>query len=145
MKKYLLIILFAGVCYSQKSYNEKHLVEQNGLWYKKFSDEVVNGEVFKQIGGMEAPLGKMKNGKKEGKWMLWNDNGTKKEEQYFKNGRKDGHWKIYRKDGSKFEDQYYLNGKKTGKWLTYDKDGLLGQSKKKTIFFIIKKLYLTEI
>ena len=65
---------------------------------QKFSDEVSkNGEVFKQIGGMEAPLGKMKNGKKEGKWMLWNDNGTKKEEQYFKNGRKDGHWKIYRK------------------------------------------------
>ena len=64
MKKYLFIVLLAGVCYSQKSYNEEHLVEQNGIWYKKFSDEVVNGEVFKKIGGMEAPLGKMKNGKK---------------------------------------------------------------------------------
>ena len=64
MKKYLFIVLLVGVCYSQKSYNEEHLVEQNGIWYKKFSDEVVNGEVFKKIGGMEAPLGKMKNGKK---------------------------------------------------------------------------------
>lgn len=128
MKKYLIIFSLIGICFSQKSYNEKHLVEQNGVWYKKFSDEVVNGTVFKEIDGIEAPLGKMKDGKKEGKWMSWNDNGTKKEEQHFKNGKKDGHWKIYRKDGSKFEDQYYLNGKKTGKWLTYDKDGLLGQS-----------------
>jgi len=63
--------------YPQKSYNEKHLVEQDSVWYKKFSDEVVNGNVFKEIDGIEAPLGKMKDGKKEGKWMLWNDNGTK--------------------------------------------------------------------
>ena len=92
MKKYLLIVLLIGVCYPQKSYNEKHLVEQNGIWYKKFSDEVVNGEVFKEIGGMEAPLGKMVDGKKDGKWMKWRKDGTKEGEEYYRNGVKSGFW-----------------------------------------------------
>ena len=92
MEKYLLIVLLVSIGFSQKSYNEKHLVEQNGIWYKKFSDEVVNGEVFKEIGGMEAPLGKMVDGKKDGKWMKWRKDGTKDSERYYIDGVKNGIW-----------------------------------------------------
>ena len=99
MKKYLFIVLLVSIGFSQKSYNEEHLVEQNGIWYKKFSDEVVNGEVFKEIGGMEAPLGKMVDGKKDGKWMKWRKDGTKDSERYYKDGVKNGIWSTYSSNG----------------------------------------------
>ena len=110
MKKYLFIVLLIGVCFSQKSYNEKHLVEQDGVWYKKFSDEVVNGNVFKEIDGMEAPLGKIKNGKKEGKWTIWRNDGTKSEEQYYKDGKKDGKWTIFSAEGKVKQITTYVDG-----------------------------------
>ena len=61
---------------SQKEYDINHIVLQNGVYIKKFSDEIVNGKVFQMGGDMKVPLGKMKDGKKEGKWMVWYDNGT---------------------------------------------------------------------
>jgi|TARA_B110000438_G_scaffold33354_1_gene33005 hypothetical protein len=54
---------------NQKEYDIKHLIKKNGLYIKKFSDEKVNGEVFRMFGDMKAPLGKMKNRKQEGKWV----------------------------------------------------------------------------
>ena len=92
MKKYLFIVLLVGIGFGQKSYNEKHLVEQNGIWFKKFSDEIVSGKVFQEDAGMEAPLGKMKDG-------------TKKEEQYFKDGKVDGTWKEFDLDGKLFAEK----------------------------------------
>ena len=77
-----LLILSVGL--SQKEYNIEHLLERDGVYIKKFSDEIVNGKVFQMFGEMKVPLGKMKGGKKEGKWMVWYDNGTKKEEQNLK-------------------------------------------------------------
>lgn len=120
MKKYLFIILLVSIGFSQKSYNEKHLVEQNGIWFKKFSDEVVNGEVFKKIGGMEAPLGKMKNGKKDGKWIIWRQDGTKEEEQYFKDGKVDGTWKEFGLDGKLFAEKEMYGGVDNYMYTRYD-------------------------
>ena len=45
--------------YSGRHYNTDRQV------FKKFSDEKVNGEVFRMFGDMKAPLGNMKNGKQE--------------------------------------------------------------------------------
>ena len=44
-------------------------------WIKKFHD---NGEV--------AALGALKNGKPEGLWTLWDDDGEKSEESRYNNG-----------------------------------------------------------
>ena len=111
MKKYLYIILIVGVCFAQKSYNENHLVEQNGIWYKKFSDEVVNGNIFMEIDGMRAPLGEIKNGKKDGKWIIWRNDGTKLEEQFYLNGIKEGKWKTYSKNGNVKQITAFVNDK----------------------------------
>ena len=68
MKNHIIIsLLFLSVGFSQKEYDINHIVEQNGVYIKKFSDEIVNGKVFQMFGDMKVPLGKMKDGKKEGK------------------------------------------------------------------------------
>ena len=91
---------------SQKEYNIEHLLERDGVYIKKFSDEIVNGKVFKMFGGMKVPLGKMKDGKKEGKWMVWYDNGTKQEEQNYKDGKKNGLTTKWTENGRRRETQY---------------------------------------
>ena len=99
MKKYLLIILLVGVCFGQIEYNDNDIVEQNGIWIKKFSDEKVNGKVFYEFEGNKIALGSMINGKKNGKWTLWYDSGIKREEMYYEDGISVGEWKIYNSKG----------------------------------------------
>ncbi len=61
MKSILIIpLLFLSVVFCQKEYNITHITEQNGVYIKKFSDEVVNGKVFLMYGDMKE-LSKMGN------------------------------------------------------------------------------------
>ena len=71
MTKHLTLLLFIGLAWGQKQYNIEHIVEQAGVHKKKFSDEIINGEVFQMYGDMKAPLGKMRNGKREGVTSDW--------------------------------------------------------------------------
>jgi len=121
MKPILIIpLLFLSVVFCQKEYNITHITEQNGVYTKKFSDEIVNGRVFQMYGDMKVSLGKMKNGKKDGKWTLWHDNGQKKYEGTYKDGEKDGKWTWWY-ENSQFRTQ------KSNEW-NY-KDGKLISSK----------------
>jgi len=121
MKRILIIpLLFLSVVFCQKEYNITHITEQNGVYTKKFSDEIVNGRVFQMYGDMKVSLGKMKNGKKDGKWTLWHDNGQKKYEGTYKYGEKDGKWTWWY-ENSQFRTQ------KSNEW-NY-KDGKLISSK----------------
>ena len=64
MKKYLFIVLLVGVCFGQQQlpplpkgfvlelkneYDFKDIVEQDGLYYKKFSNDKVSGKIYKNI------------------------------------------------------------------------------------------------
>ena len=107
MKNHIIIsLLFLSVGLSQQEYNIEHLLERDGVYIKKFSDEIVNGKVFQMFGDMKVPLGKMKDGKKEGKWMVWYDNGTKQEEQNYKDGKKNGLTTKWTENGRRRETQY---------------------------------------
>jgi len=107
MKNHIIIsLLILSFGFSQKEYNIEHLLERDGVYIKKFSDEIVNGKVFQMFGDMKVPLGKMKDGKKEGKWMVWYDNGTKQEEQNYKDGKKNGLTTKWTENGRRRETQY---------------------------------------
>ena len=87
MKNHLIIsLLFLSVGFSQQEYDINHITEQNGVYIKKFSDEIVNGKVFQMVDSIKVPLGKMKDGKKNGKWTRWYNNGQKWKEGTFKDG-----------------------------------------------------------
>jgi antitoxin component YwqK of YwqJK toxin-antitoxin module len=67
--------------------------------------------------------GEYKNGKREGVWKSWNENGNLWSEGTFKNGLDEGLRTIYHENGKKFIEGYYTNGKKTGIWKFYDENG----------------------
>ena len=104
----IISLLFLSVGFSQKEYNRNHITENNGVYIKKFSDEIVNGKVFQMFGDMKVPLGKMKDGKKEGKWTWWYENGQKKVEGTFKDGKQVSKCTYYYKDGSVKEVREWL-------------------------------------
>jgi len=80
----------------------------------------VNGEVFQVVDDMKVPIGKMKNGKKDGLWTSWYENGQKESEETFKDGKRDGLWTWWYENGQKkeevtFKDGEMISGKKWNK------------------------------
>jgi|TARA_B100001964_G_C13897269_1_gene450010 hypothetical protein len=86
MHRYITLLLFLSVGLSQKRYYINHILERDGVYIQKLSDEVISGEVFQMFGDTKVPLGKMKDGKKEGKWISWYPNGQKRLEETWKDG-----------------------------------------------------------
>jgi len=96
MNRYITLLLFIGLAWGQKEYNINHIVEQDSIYKKKFSDEIVNGNVYVMFDDMKVPLGKMKNGEKEGIWTDWYSNGRIKSKTSWKNGNISGTCYYYR-------------------------------------------------
>ena len=107
MVRYISLLLFIGLAWGQKEYNINHIFEQDSIYKKKFSDEIVNGNVYVMFDDMKVPLGKMKNGKKEGIWTDWYvggtysySGGTIKSKTSWKNGNISGTCYNYRQNGT---------------------------------------------
>ena len=128
-----LLILLVGCSTSQKEYDINHIVKLNGVYVKEISDEIVNGEVFQVVDEMKVPIGKMKNGKKDGLWTSWYENGQKESEETFKDWKRDGleiHW--YENEQKKSEGtlkdgeyvglitEWYENGQKSYEGTIFD-------------------------
>ena len=71
MSRYIPLLLFIELAWGQNEYNIKHIVDQDSVYKKKFSDKIVNGNVYQMSDDIKVPLGKMKNGKKDGLWTKW--------------------------------------------------------------------------
>ena len=100
MVRYISLLLFIGLAWGQKEYNINHIFEQDSIYKKKFSDEIVNGNVYVMFDDMKVPFGKMKNGKKEGIWTDWYIGGTIKSKTSWKNGNISGTCYNYRQNGT---------------------------------------------
>lgn len=86
------------------------IVWRGSLYYKKFSDVPFTGKVegWKQ--------GLMKNGKKEGSWISYYDNGQLQEKSNYKNGRPHGFAIGYYKNGTIHYETNWKNGQEHGDW-----------------------------
>ena len=114
MKKLLLLpILFLSLI-STPSLSETmgDLVGRDGIYYKKFTETPFTGKITGEV------QGNYKNGKKEGEWVSYDDNGQLLGKGSFKNGKRDGEWAYYH-DGQLWNKGNYKNGKKEGEWVKY--------------------------
>ena len=106
------------------------------FWYDKQRIKIKSHKVFI-------------NGKRNGKWTFWNENGnivrtgsyavgkrdgsyayyfndgSKKEEGAWKNDQRDGLWVKYSNNGNTQKEGTYSNGKKDGVWTTLNDKGLM--------------------
>ena len=93
------------------------LVEREGTYYKKFTDVPFTG----QVEGKRQ--GSFKNGKHEGSWVGYHDNGQLLEKGDYKNGRQEGSWVSYYENGQLMYKGDYKNGRHDGSWMGYFDDG----------------------
>ena len=99
------------------------LVERDGLFYKKFSDEPFTGEV---IDGLHK--GQLRNGRKQGLWKYFGSNGQLRSKGKYKNGEREGFWiDYYTQLGSVWTKKNYENGKLEGDYETYYDSGALSR------------------
>ena len=119
----------------------KELIITDGLYYKKFTEVPFTGNVIGQSQGfikngkMEGSWigywdngqlsykGEYKNGKREGSWISYWDNGQLKSKGNWKNGKTEGSWISYYDNGQLMYKGDFKNGKEDGSWVWFNKDG----------------------
>jgi antitoxin component YwqK of YwqJK toxin-antitoxin module len=105
----LITILFISLLsFPSWSATMDDLVYRGGIYYQKFTDVPFTGEMTGQI------QGSFKNGKREGAWVGYWDNGQLYRKGNWKNGKEEGVWVSYNQDGT-INTGYtgtYKNGKK---------------------------------
>ena len=102
----LMVFLFPELSLGETTMND--LVYREGLFYKKSSDVPFTGKVTGKSQGT------IKNGKFDGPWDRYHDNGKLKEKGTYKDGKKEGSWEYYNEDGtiSRKYTGTFKNGKK---------------------------------
>ena len=94
------------------------LVERDGLYYKKFTDEPFTGSLDEG-----ESWGVLKNGKREGPWVTDYVNGQLSWKGVFKSGKREGPWVAYWANGQLRFKGAYKNGEREGPWIAYFDDG----------------------
>ena len=108
MNKILITFFTVLFCLTSSvgwSLEYKDLVILDGLYYKKFTDVPFTWEVT----GKEQ--GSFKNGKKDGSWIMYYDNGQLWEKENYKNGKRNGYTIRYWNNGQLYSKGDYRNGK----------------------------------
>ena len=143
MKKIFILSLFT-LLHSQKDYNTKDLVIFEDKFLIKFSDEIVNGDVYTTYTGIKVKNGRIIRGTKDGTWVDWHETGTKKLEYNLLDGFLSGGVKMWNEKGKLIASGNYVKGNGTtiiqnlypdsfptngrdGSWKFYFEDGNLKQ------------------
>jgi antitoxin component YwqK of YwqJK toxin-antitoxin module len=74
-----------------------------------------NGQLFVE--------GNYKDGRQEGSWTYWYEDGTQNRQVTYKNGKPDGSWESYRADGTLAAVRSFKDGRRDGGWIVYDETG----------------------
>jgi antitoxin component YwqK of YwqJK toxin-antitoxin module len=69
--------------------------------------------------------GDLKDGKKQGLWKCYYDDGKLQQEGNYENDKKEGVWKLYHSNGKLAAEGTYKADQEKGKWRFYDDNGTL--------------------
>ena len=95
------------------------LVQRQGLYYKKYSDAPFSGTA---TGRMQ---GTIKDGKQEGAWVIFYENGQLKSKGSLKNGKEEGAWVLFHSNGQLAGEGMYKQGVKVEDTWVYHKATIL--------------------
>ena len=113
-----ILVLMSLMSFPSWGLTMDDLVKRGGLYYEKFTDVPFTGELTKG-----THIGFMENGKPEGFWVKYFDDGTLHYKGHFKNGVTEGCWTEYHKNGQLMAKGRYIAGKKDGLWKAFNSDG----------------------
>jgi len=102
------------------------LNQQTSLVYVQGQQTPFTGTVEKKYasGKLEATM-EFKDGKLNGKYIIYENNGRKSTETIYKDGKENGYYYLYNSNGTYRTKGAYSMGKPVGEWEYYDKDGKL--------------------
>lgn len=142
----VLIIFYLTDNNNPKTYLSGKIELKDGLIYNISTDRLFTG-ILKDTVGEKIIEYDVTYGKKNGRFNVYNKNGTPQLTGYMKNNKNDGEWYYYFPDGSvecrgifkndKITDKwvwfypngnikeegFYINGVREGSWVRYDPDG----------------------
>jgi antitoxin component YwqK of YwqJK toxin-antitoxin module len=118
----LLTLLFPSLAFGVTM---DDLVYRDGIHYKKFSEVPFTG---KTTGRKQ---GSFKNGKAEGPWVSYHDNGQLWSKGTSKNGKQHGPRVSYWENGQLWSKGTYKDGKRHGPWVFYTDNGTKRFTKEK--------------
>ena len=125
-RKTLLLLLLIVGC--SKLIDEPSLIEKDGVVYLPQSDKPYSGDVSKLDNfGKTLLKGTHKNGKKDGLWTWWYENGEKKNEGTFKNGQENGLHRWWYENGQKSKEGTYKDGKQVELVTSWYENGQKGK------------------
>ena len=122
MKKLLITFFTVLFCMTSSvgwSETMDDLIKRDTIYYKKFTEVPFSGKVDGK------KQGSLKNGKKEGSWVEYFDNGQLVSKGEYKNGKEEGSWISYWKNGQLFSKGDFKDGKEEGSWVRYHDNGQL--------------------
>ena len=110
----LVALLVSGPAWGETYFD---LVQREGLYYKKFTEVPFSGTVTGRY------QGKIKNGKRDGPWVSYHENGQLRFKGTFKNAKRVGPWVSYHENGQLSSKGPYKNGRREGPWVINLNDG----------------------
>ena len=120
--KFLLPILLLSLI--SCSIETDSVVERNGLYYEDLANSISGFTPFTgEVIGKEK--GRVEDGKKEGKWVGYHEDGDLRYRGSYKNGKEEGEWVGYHGNGQLSSKGSYKNGLWEGDWVEYYGDGTL--------------------
>jgi hypothetical protein len=99
----LLTLLFPTLAYGVMM---SDLVKRDDVYFKKLTDVPFTG---KTTGGNQ---GSFRNGKKDGPWVKYHDNGQLWSKGIYKDGDRDGSWVWFHDNGQLLSKGIYKDGEK---------------------------------
>lgn len=98
------------------------------VWCEQIVDgkPVKNGRfiVFNSEGGGKMIEGNYRDGKQDGEWITYYQNGQRSAVDHFRNGVQDGLHQSWYANGQMAAKGYYKDGKREGVWRRWDPDGI---------------------
>jgi len=122
-KKNLFIIIGFILLILGCSTVEKEVIETYGRDSKKAEIVPLNTNLLMEYMEKFYGKGNYKNGKKVGKWIWYQDDGTIEMEGNFKDGKTVGKWTWYYRNGQIKMEVFFTEYEKITKWIKYDEDG----------------------
>ena len=124
MNNSLIISLFFLIVGCPKLIDEPSLIEKNGVMYLPLSDKPYSGDVSKLDNfGKTLLKGTYKNGKKDGLWTWWYENGQKESEGTYKDDKLEGLSTNWYENGQKWYELTNKDGEFDGLYTNWYENG----------------------
>ena len=91
---------------------------------------VIDGEAtYFYASGNVMEKGMFTKGRKDQKWIRYNENGSTAAIAFYNLGKKTGTWLVFDENGKKRFEMNYTDGEKTGVWTNWDENGAVASTK----------------